>query len=161
MNTGNPLINIAIFGAFVLATLAVVIKVTRNSELSLIHILNVESVESFASAGDLVDYSAKGNFRALGKRFGNQTPLVAGAIASADASVLSADLITHGRAFVLVTDLGEVEVSDEDVIISERPRKGWSVVNEQGETVALDLKLTPRLRQACLLYTSCASPSRC
>ena len=32
MNTGNPLINIAIFGAFVLATLAVVIKVTRNSE---------------------------------------------------------------------------------------------------------------------------------
>ena len=110
--------------------------------------LNVESVESFASAGDLVDYSAKGNFRALGKRFGNQTPLVAGAIASADASVLSADLITHGRAFVLVTDLGEVEVSDEDVIISERPRKGWSVVNEQGETVALDLKLTPRLRQA-------------
>ncbi len=110
--------------------------------------LNVESVESFASAGDLVDYSAKGNFRALGKRFGNQTPLVAGAIASADASVLSADLITHGRAFVLVTDLGEVEVSDDDVIISERPRKGWSVVNEQGETVALDLKLTPRLRQA-------------
>ena len=62
--------------------------------------------------------------------------------------MLSADLITHGRAFVLVTDLGEVEVSDDDVIISERPRKGWSVVNEQGETVALDLKLTPRLRQA-------------
>ena len=73
--------------------------------------LNVESVESFASAGDLVDYSAKGNFRALGKRFGKQTPLVAAAIASADAAVLSADLITHGRAFVLVTDLGEVEVS--------------------------------------------------
>ena len=30
--TGNPLINIAIFGAFVLATLVVVIRVTRNSE---------------------------------------------------------------------------------------------------------------------------------
>ena len=110
--------------------------------------LNVERVESFASAGDLVDYSAKGNFRNLGKRFGKQTPLVASAIASADASVLSADLATHGRANVLVTDLGEVEVTPEDVIVSERPREGWSVVNEQGETVALDLELTPALRQS-------------
>ncbi len=110
--------------------------------------LNVERVESFASAGDLVDYSAKGNFRNLGKRFGKQTPLVASAIASADASVLSADLTTHGRANVLVTDLGEVVVTPEDVIVSERPREGWSVVNEQGETVALDLELTPALVQA-------------
>jgi isoleucyl-tRNA synthetase len=110
--------------------------------------LNVERVESFASAGDLVDYSAKGNFRALGKRFGKQTPLVASAIASSDASVLSADLVTHGKANVLVTDLGEVEVTPEEVIVSERPREGWSVVNEQGETVALDLELTPELVRA-------------
>lgn len=110
--------------------------------------LNVERLESFASAGDLVDHSAKGNFRALGKRFGKQTPLVAGAIASADAAVLAADLATHGKAYVLVTDLGEVEVSPEEVIVSERPREGWSVVNEQGETVALDLELTPELVQA-------------
>jgi isoleucyl-tRNA synthetase len=110
--------------------------------------LNVERVESFASAGDLVDHSAKGNFRALGKRFGKQTPLVAGAIASADASVLAADLATHGKAYVLVTELGEVEVTPEEVIVSERPREGWSVVNEQGETVALDLELTPELVQA-------------
>ena len=41
--------------------------------------LNVESVESFTSAGDLVEYSAKGNFRNLGKRFAKRTPQVAGA----------------------------------------------------------------------------------
>ena len=29
------------------------------------------------------------------------------------------------------------------MILSERPREGWSVVNEQGETVALDLEITP------------------
>ena len=110
--------------------------------------LNVERVESFASAGDLVDYSAKGNFRNLGKRFGKDTPLVASAIASADAATLSADLATHGRAEVLVADLGAVEVTPEDVIVSERPREGWSVVNEQGETVALDLELTPELVRA-------------
>jgi len=37
------------------------------------------------------------------------------------------------------------------VIVSERPREGWSVVNEQGETVALDLELTPELVRAGLL----------
>ena len=36
----------------------------------------------------------------------------------------------------------------DEVIVSERPREGWSVVNEQGETVALDLELTPELRRA-------------
>ena len=34
------------------------------------------------------------------------------------------------------------------MIVSERPREGWSVVNEQGETVALDLELTPELVRA-------------
>ncbi len=104
------------------------------------------AVESFASAGDLVDYSAKGNFRALGKRFGKQTPQVAKAIAEADAAELAASLAAHGTATVAFD--GGVEVGPDEVIVTERPREGWSVVNEQGETVALDLQLTPELVQA-------------
>jgi isoleucyl-tRNA synthetase len=42
----------------------------------------------------------------------------------------------------------DVEVLPDEVIVSERPREGWSVVNEQGETVALDLELTPELLRA-------------
>jgi len=110
--------------------------------------LNVVAVESFASAGDLVDHSAKGNFRALGKRFAQQTPLVAAAIAAADAAALAAALAADGCATVTVPELGEVEVVADEVLVSERPREGWSVVNEQGETVALDLELTPELVQA-------------
>ncbi|MCT1458242.1 isoleucine--tRNA ligase [Aestuariimicrobium sp. p3-SID1156] len=105
--------------------------------------LNVMEVGSFASAGDLVDYTAKGNFRALGKRFGKKTPLVAGAIAKAGAAALAAALAEHGRATIDFD--GGTEVTAEEVILSERPREGWSVVNEQGETVALDLELTPEL----------------
>src|SRR5664280_635647 len=62
--------------------------------------LNVGALDSFSSAGDLVDYSAKGNFRALGKRFGKQTPLVAQAIADADAHALAAALHADGKATV-------------------------------------------------------------
>ena len=53
--------------------------------------LNVGSLESLAdAAGDLVDHTAKGNFRNLGKRFGKQTPIVANAIAGLDAAALQA-----------------------------------------------------------------------
>lgn len=106
--------------------------------------LNVLDVETFAEAGDIVDVFAKGNFRNLGKRFAKRTPLVANAIADADAAALAAALQAEGKASVVVAG-EEVEVGPDDVLISERPREGWSVVNEQGETVALDLELTPEL----------------
>jgi isoleucyl-tRNA synthetase len=109
--------------------------------------LNVHRLEPLSSAGDLVDHSAKGNFRALGRRFGKQTPHVAAAIAAADAETLAATLAASGRADVVV-DGEPVQVTAEEVVVSERPREGWSVVNEQGETVALDLELTPELVRA-------------
>lgn len=110
--------------------------------------LNVGAVQPLSSAGEgLVQFSAKGNFRALGKRFAKQTPQVAAAIAAADAAALAASLQADGRA-VVTLDGAEVEVLPDEVIVSERPREGWSVVNEQGETVALDLELTPALVRA-------------
>ena len=110
--------------------------------------LNVGGVEPLSAAGaDLVDHGAKGNFRALGKRFARDTPRVAAAIAAADATALAASLTEHGRAEVDL-DGSPVEVLAEEVVLSERPREGWSVVNEQGETVALDLELTPELLRA-------------
>ncbi|MBV9831613.1 MAG: isoleucine--tRNA ligase, partial [Marmoricola sp.] len=110
--------------------------------------LNVSLVEPLSAAGaDLVDHSAKGNFRALGKRFAKDTPRVAAAIAAADAARLAADLAADGRAHVEL-DGATVEVLADEVLLSERPREGWSVVNEQGETIALDLELTDELRRA-------------
>ncbi|HEX2893392.1 MAG TPA: isoleucine--tRNA ligase, partial [Marmoricola sp.] len=110
--------------------------------------LNLGALEPLSAAGaDLVDHTAKGNFRALGKRFAQETPKVAAAIAAADATALAASLAAHGTATVNV-DGTEVEVRPDEVIVSERPREGWAVLNEQGETVALDLEVTPELRRA-------------
>ena len=91
--------------------------------------LNVGTLEPISAAGaDLVDHSAKGNFRALGRRFGRRTPQVAAAIAAADAPRLSRALAADGTATVLV-DGEELEVGPDEVIVSESPRAGWSVVN--------------------------------
>jgi isoleucyl-tRNA synthetase len=109
--------------------------------------LNVRSLDTLDAAGDLVDVTAKANYRALGKRFGQRTPLVAAAIGAADPMVLAAALRGGGTATVDVE--GEpVEVGPDDVVVSETPRSGWAVAAAGGETVALDLELTDELRRA-------------
>jgi isoleucyl-tRNA synthetase len=107
--------------------------------------LNVHGFDELA--GELVDRSAKGNFRALGKRFGKDTPTVAAAVAAADAEELARSLRDAGTATVLV-DGADVAVSADEVLLTETPREGWAVASEGGETVALDLEVTPALRRA-------------
>jgi isoleucyl-tRNA synthetase len=109
--------------------------------------LNVAALDTLADAGDLVDVTAKPQFRALGRRFGADTKDVAAAIRAADATALAAALRGSGRAVVRVAG-AEVELSPEEVLLTETPRAGWAVATSAGETVALDLAITPELRRA-------------
>jgi isoleucyl-tRNA synthetase len=43
---------------------------------------------------------------------------------------------------------GRVELSADELVVTETPRSGWAVAAGTGETVALDLTLTPQLRRA-------------
>jgi isoleucyl-tRNA synthetase len=111
--------------------------------------LNVEALESLAddSAG-LVDVSVKANFRALGKRFGKQTPLVAEAITAADPTALVGALRGGDPLVLEVAELGHVTIGEDEVVVTETPREGWAVATESGESVALDLHIDDNLRRA-------------
>jgi isoleucyl-tRNA synthetase len=114
--------------------------------------LNVQGFDTLASiGGDLVEYVVKPNFRELGKRFGKQTPKVAQAITTAEAAGLTHALRESGTATVEAAEVGKVELTPGDVIITERPRSGWAVESAAGETVGLDLTVTPELRRAGLV----------
>jgi isoleucyl-tRNA synthetase len=116
--------------------------------------LNVQTLGALGEAGgELVEYAAKPNYRSLGRRFGKRTPRVAAAIAAADAGPLAAALRAGGSApSARVSVDGEaVELSADDVVVTETPRAGWAVASEAGETVALDLAITPELRRAGLV----------
>ncbi|MEI7779822.1 MAG: isoleucine--tRNA ligase [Actinomycetes bacterium] len=108
--------------------------------------LNVEELLTLAtSGGELVDVSIKANFRALGARYASRTPMLAAAIASADAVQFVADLRISGTAFIELQ--GErIDINIGDVVITETPREGWAVAAAEGETIALDLTLTDELR---------------
>ena len=111
--------------------------------------LNIGSTDALDSdEAGFVDISMKANFRALGQRFGKQTPLVAKAIADADAALILAAIRQEGVWNADVRDLGSVEIGADDVIVTETPREGWAVATEAGESIALDLVITDELRRA-------------
>lgn len=111
--------------------------------------LNIMSLGSLSEAGsDLVEYAAKANFRSLGKRYGKQTPHVAQVIAAADAESLARAFAANKTVELSDSDGNTFAIEADDAIISERPSEGWSVINEQGETVALDLQLDEELKRA-------------
>jgi isoleucyl-tRNA synthetase len=109
--------------------------------------LNVHDLDALeAVAEGLVDYTVKPNYRALGGRFGKGTPAVAKAIGAADAAGLAADLRSAGKASVVV-DGAPVSLGPDDVIVTQVPRSGWAVASGGGETVALEIAITPELRR--------------
>ena len=105
--------------------------------------VNVLQLDSLAQTQELVEVTVKANFKNLGARFGKQTPEVAKAITESDASLLVSNLKT-GSTEVIVAGK-PVTITIDDVVVTEAPREGWTVASEGGESLALDLALTPEL----------------
>jgi isoleucyl-tRNA synthetase len=109
--------------------------------------LNVREIGPLAGEGDdLVDYTVKPSFRALGRRFGKATPAVAAAISAADPAWLAGEMHSFSTAPIDV-DGETVMLQPDDVIITQTPRSGWAVAADAGETVALEVTITPELRR--------------
>jgi isoleucyl-tRNA synthetase len=103
--------------------------------------LNVQTLQDIATAdGDLVDISVKANFKSLGAKFGGAVQEIAKAIATTDATSLVKTLRSAGT-----TTVGRWEIALDDLVVTEVPKSGWSVSSHDGESVALDLELTPAL----------------
>jgi isoleucyl-tRNA synthetase len=109
--------------------------------------LNVLNLADIADAdGDLVDISIKANFKSLGAKYGAHVQAVAQLIAASDATTLVKTLRSQPSASL---DSYEIELAD--LVVTEVPKSGWMVASHDGESVALDLTLTPALIEAGLV----------
>jgi isoleucyl-tRNA synthetase len=108
--------------------------------------LNVKDLEFVSEQEELVTYTAKPNFRALGPRFGRAMPQVAAAIEALDpAHVLEA---TRGeRRIGINVDGTEHPLEPGDVTLVMRPLEGYEVEAEAGRAVALALEIDESLRR--------------
>ncbi|MBW3571057.1 MAG: isoleucine--tRNA ligase [Gemmatimonadetes bacterium] len=106
--------------------------------------LNVRTVEFMHAAEELVTFSAKPNFKALGAVFGKLTPKVAEAIRGLESAVLAA--FRRGEPLKVQADGEAFDVIAEHFDIVQSARGSFATADEAGFTVALDPTITPELR---------------
>jgi isoleucyl-tRNA synthetase len=108
--------------------------------------LNVECLADLASAGSgLVDISIKANFRSLGAKYGGDVQAIAKSLSSINPEELVATIRKTGATEISYGDDKKASLNEEDLVITETPRSGWAVATHSGESVALDLAMTPEL----------------
>ena len=107
--------------------------------------LNVHEVTFAESTARLSSWRAKPSFRVLGPKLGPRVKDVAAALAEDDGTLASS--LAAGEPVSLDTPGGSVELTPEDVELTQETTGGWGVAAEGGLTVALDLEITPELER--------------
>ncbi|MDX6595395.1 MAG: isoleucyl-tRNA synthetase [Solirubrobacterales bacterium] len=108
--------------------------------------LNVKELDFVSDEGELVRYTAKPNYRALGPRFGKRMPLVAAAVAALDAAHVAAVMAAGGEVGINVEG-DEHTLGPDDITLALQPLDGYEVEAEAGHAVALQLELDDELRR--------------
>ena len=108
--------------------------------------LNVKELEFVSEEGELVRYSVKPNYRALGPRFGKSMPQVAAAVAALDADHV-AEAIRGERTVGISVEGAEHALEPDDLSLVMEPLSGYEVEAESGRAVALALELDDELRR--------------
>ncbi len=97
--------------------------------------LNVKEVAFIADETELCDVTFKANFKTLGKKCGPKMKAVAAAIAA----------LTPAQAAARPLVLEGVELADEDILVTRRPKAGLVVASQGSIVVGLETALTPAL----------------
>ena len=120
-------------------------KVLAEMEDSIREELNVKKVEFHDREDELVEYSAKANFKVLGKELGPKMKAAAGIIQTLTSDQIQS--ILEGTALTIDVDGTAVELTEEKVIVERSEKDGLKVLNEGTLTVGLDSKITDELKK--------------
>ena len=111
--------------------------------------VNVKEMEFIADTTGIMVLKVKPNFRTIGKAYGPRMKEIAAAFGSLSQDVISAmkTAETAGEAYILSLPGGDVVLSPGDYQISSEDMPGWLVASQGSLTIALDIEVTPQLRQ--------------
>ena len=106
--------------------------------------LNIKNVQFVNDAADLLSYSFKPQMRTLGPKYGKQLGEIREALQSLDGSKAKDELDSNG-VLKLTISIGEIELSEEDLLIETTQKEGYYSLSDFGVTVAIDTTLTEEL----------------
>ncbi|WP_281336720.1 isoleucine--tRNA ligase [Flavobacterium eburneipallidum] len=107
--------------------------------------VNVKEIVLLDDASGILVKQIKPNFKALGPRFGKDMGLIAKEIQSFSAEQINQ--LDKAGSITIVIGENNINLSLEDVEISSQDIEGWLVANSNGITVALDITISPELRE--------------
>ncbi len=106
--------------------------------------VNVKEIELIDEGSGILVKQIKPDFKKLGPRFGKDMKTVAQAITNFGQEEIS-ELEKEGEITVLINEKSTTLCLD-DVAISSQDIEGWLVANSDGVTVALDVTISPELK---------------
>ncbi|MHC5309730.1 isoleucine--tRNA ligase [Myroides sp. LJL116] len=106
--------------------------------------VNVKQIELLDDDSGILVKNIKPNFKTLGPRFGKDMGLISKKIQEFTPEDIS--LIEKNGEIVVNLTEKSIILTLEDVEITSQDIEGWLVANEAGLTVALDITITPELR---------------
>ncbi len=107
--------------------------------------LNVKEVVLRENEEDLVEYSAKANFRELGPRLGKNMRSAAQQIENLDQEGIHR--LLEGGVLNIEVDGETIDITNKSVIVQRHEKANLRVLNEGSITVALDPEITTELRR--------------
>ncbi|MFO8042151.1 MAG: isoleucine--tRNA ligase [Alkalispirochaeta sp.] len=120
-------------------------RVLREMEDIIREELNVKDVVFRENEEELVEYSAKANFRELGPRLGKRMRAAAAVIEELSGAEIQQ--LMDGSTLSLDVDGEPVDITIESVLVQRHEKENLRVLNEGSLTVALDPEITPELFQ--------------
>ncbi len=107
--------------------------------------INVKEVVFRENEEELVEYSAKANFRELGPRLGKRMRAAAAVIEGL--SGVEIQQLMDGSTLSLEVEGESVDITIDSVLVQRSEKENLKVLNEGSLTVALDPEITTELRQ--------------
>lgn len=105
--------------------------------------VNIKELDVLKNDSDIVNKTAKANFKAIGPRFGKKVNPVANAIKGISKNEINS--LEAGNNILITVDGEQIEISRGDVEIISTEITGWLVETEEGVTVAIDTELDQSL----------------
>ncbi len=118
-------------------------KVLLEMEESIREELNVKEVVFHDKEDELVEYSAKANFRVLGKELGPAMKVAASAIEKMSSAEIQS--IVEGSTLSIDVEGKSVEITADKIAVNRVEKANLRVVNEGTLTVALDTEVSEDL----------------
>jgi isoleucyl-tRNA synthetase len=105
--------------------------------------VNIKNLVVLEDDSEIVNKSAKPNFKSIGPKYGKKVNPVANAIRNLNPSEISK--LENGEDIIIHLDSEEIKIVKDDVEIISSEIKGWLVESEEGVTVAVDTELNNKL----------------